>query len=364
MENKREHKTLSRKLLSKRVKGPTIYLTSEQREFESERFKDSEDATKVLIVVDMLLVGYDVPIVQAMYLDKGLREHTLLQAITRVNRPYDRAKTYGLIVDYCGITKELQKTLAMFDDEDIKSALEPAEKELQDLKLRHQEAIAFFADIDRENDDVIIKKFEPANIREDFEYAFKMFSKTLDVVLPEKEAEPYIPDFKYLSRKRQMIRNLYESLGTSLKVDGRKVQQLIDDHVRSLNISELIKSREVTDENFLVDILKFKSYRARTALVKNRAKLVIKELASHNPVYYKRLRERLEKIIREEEQRRKENANYFNSYKEILQEALEEDKERKKLGFPIYSNLLLMKYCSLRAKTKELPCERPEKYPI
>jgi type I restriction enzyme R subunit len=89
----------------------------------------------------------------------------------------------------------------------------------------------------------------------------------------------------------------------------------------------------VTDENFLVDILKFKSDRARTALVKNRAKLVIKELASHNPVYYERLRERLEKIIREEEQRRKQNANYFNNYKEILQEALEEDKERKKLGF-------------------------------
>ena len=310
-----------------------FYLTSEQREVESERFKDPEDATKILIVVDMLLVGYDVPIVQAMYLDKGLREHTLLQAIARVNRPYDKAKTYGLIVDYCGITKELQKALAMFDEEDIKGALEPAEKELQDLILRHQEAIAFFADIDKEDDDAIIKKFEPANIREDFEYAFKMFSKALDVVLPEKEAEPYIPDFKYLSRKIQMIRNLYESPGTSLKVDGRKVQQLIDDHVRSLNISELIKSREVTDENFLVDILKFKSDRARTALVKNRAKLVIKELASHNPVYYERLRERLEKIIREEEQRRKENANYFNSYKEILQEALEEDKERKKLGF-------------------------------
>ena len=310
-----------------------FYLTSEQREVESERFKDPDNPTKILIVVDMLLVGYDVPIVQAMYLDKGLREHTLLQAIARVNRPYDKAKTYGLIVDYSGITKELQKALAMFDEEDIKGALEPAEKELQELKLRHAEAVGFFSNIDREDDDAIIKKFEVANVREDFEYAFKMFSKALDIILPEKEAEPYIPDFKYLSRKRRMIRNLYESPGTSLKVDGRKVQQLIDDHVRSLNVSELIKSREVTDENFLVDILKFKSDRARTALVKNRAKLVIKELASHNPVYYERLRERLEKIIREEEQRRKQNANYFNNYKEILQEALEEDKERKKLGF-------------------------------
>jgi type I restriction enzyme, R subunit len=81
------------------------YLSSEQREQESERFKDSENPTMILIVVDMLLVGYDVPVVQVLYLDKGLREHTLLQAIARVNRPYDQAKTYGLIVDYCVLTK-------------------------------------------------------------------------------------------------------------------------------------------------------------------------------------------------------------------------------------------------------------------
>ncbi len=68
------------------------YLTSDQREDEADRFKDPDDPTKILIVVDMLLVGYDVPIVQVMYLDKGLREHTLLQAIARVNRLYDPGK--------------------------------------------------------------------------------------------------------------------------------------------------------------------------------------------------------------------------------------------------------------------------------
>ena len=73
------------------------YLTPEQREDEAERFKSPEDETKLLIVVDMLLVGYDVPIVQVMYLDKSLKEHTLLQAIARVNRLYDMVKTYA----YC-----------------------------------------------------------------------------------------------------------------------------------------------------------------------------------------------------------------------------------------------------------------------
>jgi type I restriction enzyme, R subunit len=69
------------------------FLTPDQREEESDHFKDPNDATKILIVVDMLLVGYDVPIVQVMYLDKGLIEHTLLQGIARVGYMTKRKHT-------------------------------------------------------------------------------------------------------------------------------------------------------------------------------------------------------------------------------------------------------------------------------
>jgi type I restriction enzyme R subunit len=131
-------------------------MTPEQREHEAEWFKDPEDKTKILIVVDMLLVGYDVPIVQVMYLDKGLKEHTLLQAIARVNRIYDKGKTYGLIVDYCGITKHLQKALDIFEEEDIQGALEPIELELDELRIRHKEAMSFFNDIDKNDNSAII----------------------------------------------------------------------------------------------------------------------------------------------------------------------------------------------------------------
>ena len=309
------------------------YLTPEQREDEAERFKSPEDETKLLIVVDMLLVGYDVPISQVMYLDKVLKEHTLLQAIARVNRLYDKAKTYGLIVDYCGITKDLQKALAIFEEEDIQGALEPAEKELEELKNRHREAMSFFNDIGKEDNSAIIEKFEPVNVRDDFEYAFKMFSKALDVVLPKKEAEAYIEDFKYLSRKRVMIRNSYEVPGHNLRLDGKKVQQLMDDYVRSLKIEDIMDQREVTYNNFLGYASKFKTERARTALVKNKARQIIRELAPTNPVYYEKLRERLERIIEEEEKRRKQSADYFNQYADVFKDALNEEEQRNKLGF-------------------------------
>lgn len=211
--------------------------------------------------------------------------------------------------------------------------MEPAEKELEELKIRHREAMSFFSDINKNDDDAIIEKFEPVNLRDDFEYAFKMFWKALDIILPKKEADPFVADFKYVSEKRQLLRTYYEGVRYSLRVDGKKVQQLIDDHIRSLDIAELMNPREVTYNNFLGYAAKFKSERARTALVKNKARQIIKELAPTNPVYYEKLRERLEKIIEEEESRRIQDASYFNKIKEIYNEALNAEKERQKLGF-------------------------------
>ena len=150
----------------------------------------------------MLFVGYDAPIVQVLYLDKILTEHTLLQAIARVNRPYNAAKQFGLIVDYCGITKELQKALAIFDEQDVADVLIPFENEVTELRSRHKEAMSFFSDLKDKNDNnEIIEKFEPINIRDDFEYAFKMFSKALDAVLPRKEANPYIEILNFYLKK-------------------------------------------------------------------------------------------------------------------------------------------------------------------
>jgi type I restriction enzyme R subunit len=332
------------------------YLSPEQREAKADDFKKIEDPTKILIVVDMLLVGYDVPIVQVLYLDQGLKEHNLLQAIARVNRPFDERKTFGLIVDYSGITKELQKALAMFDEQDIQGALEPIAKELEELRQRHLNIMLYLKDLDVNNDNAIIEKFESADFRDKFEYDFKMFSKALDAILPSKEADPYISDFKLASKIRQMIRTYYGGVSFDLREYGKKVQQLIDDYIRSLNVSELINPREITFENFLSYAAKFESEEAKTALVKDKARQIIRELAPNNPAYYEKLRERLEKLIQEEESRRKETASYFSAFKEIYEAALHENKEREKLGFKapfefaVYEELQLIRQDQVTSK--------------
>ncbi len=329
------------------------YLSTKQQEHESEKFKSPDDTTKILIVVDMLLVGYDVPICQVLYLDHGIREHNLLQAIARVNRPYDDAKKYGLIVDYSGITKELQKALEMFENQDVDGALTPMDELLPILKQRYVNAIAFFDGVDMENTGKIIEHFESAHTRDSFEYTFKTFAAALDSVLPSKEAEPYIADFKALSRARQIIRTYYEGIEFSMHSYAKKIQQLIDDHIHSLGIKELIEPRTITHENFLATIQEKmpENKRAQAALIRNKAIQVIEELMPNNPAYYERLYEMLQRIIQDEEDRRKKNADYFTNpeeYEKIYNKVLAEEAERKKIfgdyeatqfEFSLYSRL-------------------------
>ena len=80
-----------------------------------DRFRNPADPLKILIVTSKLLTGFDAPILQAMYLDKPMRDHTLLQAICRTNRPYGEAKTHGLIVDYLGVFDDVAQAI-QFDE--------------------------------------------------------------------------------------------------------------------------------------------------------------------------------------------------------------------------------------------------------
>lgn len=311
------------------------YLSPEQREREAEKFKDAKDPTKIIIVVDMLLVGYDVPVCQVMYLDKGIKEHNLLQAIARVNRPYDEAKAHGLIVDYSGVTMELQKALKMFDKHDIDGALDPLEDVLLLLRERHADVMKYFEGIDRKDYDAIVERFESADQREKFEYDFKMFSRVLDAMLPDRAADPYVEDFKFAAEARQLLRTRYNGDMPSTAQYAKKIQKIIDEHVRSLGVSSLVDQREVTHENFLAFAQKnVKSDKAKAALIKMRAISVIDELSPNNPTFYEGLRERLQRLIDEEKERRKMNADYFTNpemYENIYRQALSEEEERKKV---------------------------------
>ena len=112
-----------------------------------DRFRDPADPLKILIVTARLLTGFDAPNLQCIYLDKPLREHTLLQAICRVNRPAPN-KTYGLIVDYLGIFDDVAQALA-FDDETITKVIVNIDELKDDLGPAMDKCLAWFPGVDR-----------------------------------------------------------------------------------------------------------------------------------------------------------------------------------------------------------------------
>jgi len=113
-----------------------------------DRFRDPKDPLKILIVTSKLLTGFDAPILQTMYLDKPLRDHTLLQAICRTNRPYGEEKTHGLIVDYLGIFDDVALAL-QFDEKGVRKAISNIAELVGMLPGAMQKCLAYFAGCDR-----------------------------------------------------------------------------------------------------------------------------------------------------------------------------------------------------------------------
>ena len=298
------------------------HLEDEERQRIIEDFKDSKDPTKLLIVVNMLLVGYDAPILQVLYLDKSLKEHALLQAMARVNRLYDAAKSYGLIVDYYGVSKHLQKALEIFEKDDIAGAYESLDEDLVGLETSSQLMKDLIGDLkDKENSEIVLK-FESEDSQVELESIFKEFSKELDAVLPRKEATKYKELFDFACYVRAIVRASYHSDKPDNTQYSKKIQQLIDDYVRSSGISMIMNPREITYENFLAFAAKHKDEKAKTALVKNKAMQVIREKEHLNPGFYGPLKERIEALIIEEKDRRLESANYFDLYGEIYKKVI------------------------------------------
>ncbi|HDR9874825.1 TPA: HsdR family type I site-specific deoxyribonuclease [Burkholderia cenocepacia] len=174
-----------------------------------DRFRDPADPLKLIIVTAKLLTGFDAPILQAMYLDKPLRDHTLLQAICRVNRTYSEQKTHGLIVDYLGIFDDVAAALE-FDDQSVKQVV----SNIQELKDRLPEAIqkclAFFQGCDRTLQGyeglIAAQQCLPNNeVRDNFAAEYSLLNKIWEALSPDTVLGLFEKDYKWLSQVYQSV---------------------------------------------------------------------------------------------------------------------------------------------------------------
>jgi type I restriction enzyme, R subunit len=174
-----------------------------------DRFRDPADPLKLIIVTAKLLTGFDAPILQAMYLDKPLRDHTLLQAICRVNRTYSEQKTHGLIVDYLGIFDDVAAALE-FDDQSVKQVVSNIQELKDKLPEAMQKCLAFFMGVDRTLQGyeglIAAQQCLPNNeVRDSFAAEYTVLARIWEALSPDSLLGPYEQDYKWLSQVYQSV---------------------------------------------------------------------------------------------------------------------------------------------------------------
>ncbi|MDX8404554.1 MAG: HsdR family type I site-specific deoxyribonuclease, partial [Mariprofundus sp.] len=199
---------------------------------------------KILIVTEKLLTGFDAPILYAMYLDKPMRDHTLLQAIARVNRPYEgrspdgaeeMVKPHGFVLDFVGIFDKLEKALA-FDSDEVNAIVKDLGllKQLFRAKME-QQAPAYLALITSNfNDkdvDGLIEHFRDKDRRKGFFKEYKVIEMLYEIISPDAFLRPYIDDYSSLSAIYAVVRNAYAKRVYVDRAFQKKTNELVQKHV-------------------------------------------------------------------------------------------------------------------------------------
>jgi type I restriction enzyme, R subunit len=169
-----------------------------------DRYRDPNDPLQILVVTAKLLTGFDAPILQAMYLDKPMRDHTLLQGITRTNRTYGDKKSHGLIVDYLGVFDDVAKSLE-FDEEGFRQVVSDIVGLKAKLPEAMQKCLAYFPGVDRSVSGyeglIAAQECLPNNeVRDTFAADYSYLSKLWEAISPDPILSNYETDYRWLSQ--------------------------------------------------------------------------------------------------------------------------------------------------------------------
>jgi len=219
-------------------------------------FRASDKPPKILIVTQKLLTGFDAPILYCMYLDKPLKDHTLLQAIARVNRPLSdeegEKKTAGLIVDFVGILDNLKRALS-FDSATIEGALTDLtvlKDKFADLMKEAQQYLAITEKgIDDKTLTAISEKFSDAKERERFFKLFKQVEEIYEILSPDVFLRDYLEAYKSLGQLYKVVQNMFRPKEADLYRDLRnKTKELIRKHVNLEAIMESLPAYKIDEK--------------------------------------------------------------------------------------------------------------------
>ena len=279
-----------------------------------------------------MLTGFDAPPEQVLYLDRPLREHGLLQAIARVNRRFSHEKDgtptekgHGLVVDYCGISHDLEQALSDFDWSDVQDTMQVLEEDPATvIEAASVRAESHFKGKDLSDTWACVLVFAPdantegnykADLFERFNANYRQFSRLMDRLLPDPKGLPYIERLARLTLIRSYTRAhfLRENADVNWTDIGAKVKQLIDQRI-SAEVREMMQPVSILDQDFDEKIAHLPHAEARASVMEHAIRAQIHERLEQNPVFYERLSQRLARII---EQMRAQLIDAAEAYRQM-----------------------------------------------
>lgn len=229
-------------------------FTKDEEEKLLDRFRDPDDPLKFLIVTSKLLTGFDAPILQAMYLDKPIRDHNLLQAITRTNRPYP-GKSHGLIVDYLGIFDDVAKALD-FDEKQVRYVVSNLAELAEQLPGQMETCLGFFPEVDRTVGGyeglIAAQECLPNNeVRDKFASEYSVLSRLWEAISPDPSLIAHEDDYKWLTQVYESVKPPSGNGKLLWHALGAKTIELVHEntHIETIrdDLDTLVMDAEVLD---------------------------------------------------------------------------------------------------------------------
>ena len=323
--------------------GTTDYRAIHDRIIED--FKTKKQP-KILIVTDMLITGFDAPILWTMYMDKPLREHRILQAIARTNRPFPN-KEFGLIVDYIGVLKDLQEAFQKFEASDahaLKVVIRNLQKEVERFVKLLQEAMSLFKNVKFEDKpetiDQALNILINPEIATKFEQLMRNLMRSYEMLKGQPELWDYLTNYSILTKlyvyynKKFKRKNIDE-----LKIEklSKKTVKLIQETLSTEEINKKFPKVEVDDK--YIKLLKRSAPRTQGGAI-DITTIVIEETKKHpTSPFFINLRRDVEKTYEELRTRKIKTRETIDKLLDYSQKIIEWKKEEKEIGkdkYPIF----------------------------
>jgi type I restriction enzyme R subunit len=294
-------------------------------------FSHSDDP-EIIIVVHKLLTGFDAPRNTVLYLCRPLKDHTLLQAIARVNRLYE-GKEFGYIIDYVGVLQNLDKALdvygklADFDEADLAGTVIPVADEIGKLPQRHSDVREIFKSLPNNQDQEAYERLLGDDaLRERFYQRLSAFSRTLGLALstvsfheqtPPARVQRYKDDLKFFQMLRRSVQRRYQEVINYDEYESR-IRKLLSQHVGTAEVELVVQPLNLFDaDQREAELKRLGSDASKADAIAHQTKKIISTKMQEDPAFYKKFSRMLQDVIDDWRARRLSDADYLASVRDI-----------------------------------------------